>query len=92
MKLVKLLLVIVSFLVVGKSLVVNNLITYVGVTVVLAEWDSHGRHLVLSHLALELLTFLLAIDELIFDMSDLNSSGLYEPGPTNSLWMSPYTK
>ena len=50
MKLLKLLLVSVSFLIVGESLIVNNLITYVGVTVVLAEWDSHGRHLVLSHL------------------------------------------
>jgi hypothetical protein len=49
-KLLKLLLVSVSFLIVGESLIINNLITYVGVTVVLAEWDSHGRHLVLSHL------------------------------------------
>ena len=82
----------VPFLIVGKGLVVDDLITYVGVTVVLAEGDSHCRHLVLSHFIEELLTFLLAIDELILDMSDLNSSGLYDPGPTNSLWMSPYTK
>ena len=49
MKLLKLFLVSVSFLIVGKSLVIHNLITYVGVTVVLAEWDSHSRHLVLIH-------------------------------------------
>lgn len=39
--------VVIPFLVVSESLIIHNLVTNICVTVVLADWDSHGWHFVL---------------------------------------------